>query len=311
MSLPVGDKSRSVIEYPEISSKEKIKMMLRRLIYPGLNHMMDKKLEKEYPFKATLGCDKIMLGQRGNDYDSHRRRLEKTKSIEGATVLIVGVGTGYDLDSWIKYKPKKIIGVDYFDYSKTWNALTEYFKQRSDTELEFYQADMTDMHMFEENSADIIGSDAVFEHVNQFGPSVKEMYRVLKKDGVLYATFGPLWYSWGGDHISGRDDLKNGYNHIKLAEPEYHTYLDSFGEHQHDSHDGRTWLYNDLFSRLKPIQYIDQLEGAGFKKEYLSVLLEHRALEFSERYPDEFCKLRELHELEDLIITGMTTIYRK
>ena len=66
------------------------------------------------------------------------------------------------------------------------------------------------------HSVDIICSDAVFEHLRHFEVAVKEMTRVLASGGVLYANFGPLWHSWGGDHISGSKDFAQGYNHIDL-----------------------------------------------------------------------------------------------
>ena len=51
---------------------------------------------------------------------------------------------------------------------------------------------------------------------------------MFKNRGFLYSTFGPLWYSWGGDHVSGVNDINNGYNHLLMNDREYKNYLSSF-----------------------------------------------------------------------------------
>ena len=165
--------------------------------------------------------------------------------------------------------------------------------------------------MIKDSSIDIVGSDAVFEHINKFDAAIKELYRVLKKDGILYSTFGPLWYSWGGDHISGRNNLADGYNHIKLSKEDYDSYLESFGEFNHAEDDGRTWIKNNLFSYLKPKEYIEKLENVKFHKKYISVILEQRAISFKKEFPEKFQELKDKFGLENLIITGMTIIYVK
>ncbi len=308
MSLDKEDKTPKDFCIKEETVKEKIKKPFRKYIYPILSKYREINLEKRYKLKNKLGIDRIFADQRGNDYETHRNRINKYKNIKGSTVLIIGIGTGRDLESWLKYNPKKIIAIDYFNYQKAWNMRIEYFKNQYDTKIEFIQTDILNMGMIKNNSIDIIGSDAVFEHINKFDEAMVELYRVLNKNGILYANFGPLWYSWGGDHISGRNNLANGYNHIKLSKDDYNKYLDGFGEYDHAEDDGRTWIRNNLFSYLKPMEYIKKIKDVGFDKIYYSVILEQRAISFEKEYKDEFKKLKEKFGLENLIITGMTII---
>ncbi|MFK7779644.1 MAG: class I SAM-dependent methyltransferase, partial [Candidatus Gracilibacteria bacterium] len=233
MSLPIEDKTPENFFIKEENIKEKLKKPLRRFIYPLLAIYKEANLEQEYKLREKLGLDMILANQRGNDYEAHRLRINKYKKLKDSTVLIIGIGTGRDLESWLKYKPKKIISIDYFNYQKAWDMRKKQYKDKYSTKLEFFQADILNMDMIKDNSIDIVGSDAVFEHINKFDTAIKELYRVLKKDGILYSTFGPLWYSWGGDHISGRNNLIDGYNHIKLSKDDYEKYLDSFGEFNH------------------------------------------------------------------------------
>jgi len=309
--LDKEDKTPKGFYIQQSNFKEEFKKIVRNIIYPIWNNTKQNSLEKKYSLKEKLDFDMVYETDRGTDYEAQRKRINKYKNIKDATVLIIGIGTGRDLESWLKYNPKKIISIDYFNYEQAWSMRKRQYRNQYDTILEFYQADILDMSMIKDESIDIIGSDAVFEHINKFDDAMKELYRILKTDGILYANFGPLWYCWGGDHISGRDDLKNGYNHIKLDQDKYHTYLDGFGEFNHNEEDGRTWINNNLFSYLKPKEYIDKLEMAGFYKKFTSALLEPRAIEFSKKYKEEFSKLEKTIDKENMLIKGMTIIYGK
>ena len=97
----------------------------------------------------------------------------------------------------------------------------QYFLRKYNVDVEFIQADLTDLSIISNESIDIIGSDAVFEHLKEFDKCLQEMKRVLSKDGLLYSTFGPLWNCWGGDHISGSDSFNNGYNMQTGGDREY------------------------------------------------------------------------------------------
>ena len=122
----------------------------------------------------------------------------------------------------------------------------------------------------------------------------------------LLAHYGILG---GGDHIGG--ELKNGYNHLLLAKDAYHRHLQAQGEYKHHENDGRTWLYNDLFSYLKPHDYLDKLNNNNLFKEYVSGMIENRALNFKKKFPQDFEKLKTVTDEQSLILTGMTIIYRK
>ena len=294
----------------EANLKEKIKKSLRHLLYPLYTYLLNI-YAKKIMFKGKLNFfDKIYLNQRGNSYSFHRRRINKFIPIKGKTILILGVGTGNDLISYIKYKPKKIICVDFYNYSKAWAQWAKLLNKFK-IEIEFHQGKIENMDFIKSNSIDVVSSDAVFEHLKNFNLCLEEIYRVIKKDGYLYSTFGPLYNTFGGDHISGNDSLKNGYNHLLLSEESYKLYLNSFGEFNHDENDGRTWIYNNQFSKLKPNEYLDFLKDINFKKEYVSGIIEKKALVFYKKFNEKFLKLLVRNSFEDLIITGMTIIYRK
>jgi len=294
----------------EDNLKEKLKKSLRHLIYPLYTYFLNI-FAKRIIMKDKLNLfDKIYLNQRGNSYSFHRKRINKYYPIKGKTILILGVGTGNDLMSYVKYKPKKIICIDFFNYSKAWTQWVNLLNKFK-IEIEFHQGEIENMDFIKSDSIDIVSSDAVFEHLKNFNSCLEEIYRVIKKGGLLYSTFGPLYYTFGGDHISGNDSLKNGYNHLMLSEVQYKLYLNSFGEFNHDENDGRTWINNDQFSKLKPFDYLDNLNVCGFKREFVSGIIEEKAIEFSKKFDKKFKLLLKSHPYLALIITGMTIIYKK
>jgi ubiquinone/menaquinone biosynthesis C-methylase UbiE len=48
---------------------------------------------------------------------------------------------------------------------------------------------------------DIIVSASAFEHIHNFELAVREMHRILKPAGFIYAGFGPIWSTCYGHHM--------------------------------------------------------------------------------------------------------------
>ena len=291
-----------------VGKLEIVKKIVRRVLYPFytlINHYV-----LRYRFKTVINhdIDKLFLGHRGSDYDALRRKVNSYSQIKGSDVLVIGCGTGRDLDSWLRYNPRRLVALDLFRYDRAWNLMkVRYEELYPFVDIQFVQQDVNELNFTE--TFDFVVSDAVFEHLRDFDRSIAKVVDVLKTDGILYATFGPLWYCWGGDHIGGK--LEHGYNHLLLDDDAYQTHLKNQGDFMHDEGDGRTWIFNDLFSYLKPSEYMEKLSAVSLKKEYVSGMIEKRALNFKETFPERFSELIKKVDEENLIITGMTTIYRK
>ena len=79
----------------------------------------------------------------------------------------------------MQYEPKTIIAIDYFNYSRAWEVSKEYYKKKQ--KIEFLQSDIINLKTLKDNSIDIIGSDAVFEHINEFRKAVEELKKGFKE----------------------------------------------------------------------------------------------------------------------------------
>ena len=58
--------------------------------------------------------------------------------------------------------------MDIINYSKVFANLKKYYSKIYPTELEFFIGNIEEMKDIESSSIDIVTSDAVFEHVNNF-----------------------------------------------------------------------------------------------------------------------------------------------
>lgn len=308
--LPVGDHTPQDFQLPASTYVEKIKKYIRRFFYPvyiSINHQFLSRKFKAVNFQPDLW----LWGQRGNDYERHRRRVDNIFSLKGKNILVAGCGTARDIESWLKYEPESIHGIDWFSYKRAWEMWKSHISESgSNTCITFSQGDLTCLEQIPNESFDLIASDAVFEHIRDFPGALKEFYRILRPQGIIYATYGPLWFCWGGDHLSGYEALTSGYNHLLLDQSEYEVYLGQLGKFIHSEEDGRTWVEHDLFSRLKPREYLTHLEEHGFKKIFMSAIIEPSSVACLKSSKFDAKRLSGLDNI-DLIVTGMTIIYRK
>ena len=101
--------------------------------------------------------------------------LSKTcKNNRDINILNIGAGTGDDLEVLNKYGNNYLIDIDRDALSMIDNNLC----------VEKKLCDACDLP-YENNFFDIVVSFDVFEHIKNDGKAVREVYRVLKKEGIL------------------------------------------------------------------------------------------------------------------------------
>ena len=104
----------------------------------------------------------MVLGPSGAGIGAFAVQVASTHRHRGQRVLEAGCGTGRDLPIWLIYRPGILIGVDFFNYGRAWEALTQKY---CGYPLHFMQGDLGDLKDIEDGPIDIVGSDAVFEHL--------------------------------------------------------------------------------------------------------------------------------------------------
>jgi len=309
--MPPDDKTPPGYMLPTPSPVERwVKGPLRHILYPHYLRLVNLLLRRHYEPLGNLGVDQWYWGDRGLEYS--RQRMKNSASlteVRGKSVLVAGCGTGQDIPWWVPYQPSRILGVDYFNYRSAWDLLVRAYGKT--VPISFIQGDLHRLESIGDQSFDIVGSDAVLEHLRNLPKALREFYRILRPRGILYASLGPLWYSWGGDHVSGYEDNASGYNHLVLKGQEYEDYLNGAGEISHSENDGRTWVKNNMFSYLAPQEYLAALADAGFEKVHLGVVLEPRATECLRRNPELKARLTDEFSEFDLLVKSLIIVHRK
>lgn len=217
----------------------------------------------------------LVIPSKGFSILSRRKKLNSLQSIKGKKILNIGCGNAFDYHFWFKFRPKKIVGIDFMNYTKSWNIVREYTKKyKIDTEIEFHRGDFVN---FETNEKfDFIVSDAVFEHCTDLNTVVSKCFKYLNNKGIMYASYGgPMWLTYGGDHFSGRDDVNNGFNHLLLDTEDYNKYVEknigSFEYELNEGGGGGILVKNDLFSKLSPNEYFEIFKNNNFLSEFTCV----------------------------------------
>lgn len=285
-----------------------LKEGLRYLLYPSYSFFLDVFVRLRYSRVLTDEYDKVAVGQRGNHFRARHSVVNRLRRIKGKDVLVVGCGAGDDIQSWLRFKPRVLIAIDYMDYGPEWSRKILEFSKTYSTQVSFFQADAIDLHMISSSSIDFVCSDAVYQHLQNYSAVLKELTRVLRPRGVMYAAMGPLYYSYSGDMVSGSDTMGNGYNHVLLESEQYAQYFNS----TFDSTDARAFYFeHKMFSFLRSEEYIEGVEKLGYKRLYQACILSKKGLLFRKLYPEKFKCLLAKYEEKDLLLETLNFIYEK
>lgn len=265
-------------------------------------------IERQKLCRETLNQlnPEFVLGVRGFPLNARRQWALKNLEISDKTILVQGTGNGWDVYSWALYRPRKIIGVDLFEF-ESWNGVRKQVANDFGVDVQIHAASLSELSFVDDESVDICVSDSVYEHLTDLRAVLLETHRVLRRNGLIYASYGPLWYSAGGDHFSGRGGLLNSFNHLLLSDEEYQQYFRQMGFDQEDFQSGGRYVLLDLFSKLRTAEYLDLYEESGFRIDSLIIEVSKKAWLFQKQYPLMFQKLLSLYPdctRDDFLITS-------
>lgn len=208
----------------------------------------------------------LVLPEKGMSTLARREWVNRYVPLRDSRILVIGCGTAWDFGSYLRFKPREVVGVDLYNFARCWKQVQDYVAEAGlPTQVTFHQADIAQLEKILTSKFDLITSDDVFEHCRDLKSVLKSLYCLLHPEGIMYAGYGPLYYTWGGDHFSGRGGIEQGYNHLLLDSSAYrnyyHTYLqdDSF-----EVQNGGRYINLDLFSRLNTREYFELYKQTGF-----------------------------------------------
>ena len=300
------------------------------LLYPMILHESVKRrlgrlislfvLNKQQSFiLRTIGCqisflyDLLCLGERFSTDVSKKKLLEILPSEKSARFLVIGCNNGHDEDVqfWLRNGAKHLNGIDLYSFEEDWSVVAPALSRHFQAEVRFGQAPIESLP-FPNEYFDVLASSAVLEHIHDPPKAVDETARVLRRGGLAWHGFGPLYYSFSGDHCISSYGLDHAYDHLLLSDADYRTRINnqSFYDTQIDPHNN-FWAKTDQFSFFKAKEYIS-LFSRHFEIKHLLVKISREALSYRRLYKQNWDMLLSVGvSEEDLLISGLNVILRK
>ncbi len=243
--------------------------------------------------------------------EAAERRFDGVSRGHVGRVLVVGCSTGHEAEAWLRRRPKSLAGVDLYSYEAFWKKLSAQFSARYGCPVSFAQA-VSERLPYPDASFDTIHSQDVMEHVRNVDLSMREMTRVLAPNGLMWHQFGPLYFTFGGDHCISAYGFECGYDHILLDDAEYRRRVADVDFFSRTSEpDSRHWAAQDQFSFRTSKEYLDIFERY-LKIESVIVTISARGLKFRRDYPEKWRRMLDGGMAEhDLLISGLQVVMRK
>lgn len=251
------------ISHPDLNIKNYIKRDFKKILRDFFDYLIRKNFyyfKYKNFFKKQNYYSNLTLPSKGFSDEARKKKLNSIKKIEKKSMLCVGCGNGFELLGWLKFNPSSIKAIDIFNYSSSWKRINKYINEKKfNTRIKFSQKNILNIN--EKKKFDFIISDAVFEHLKDFDKVISHCVKLLKDDGIIYASYGPLWFSYGGDHFSGRDSLNHGLNHLILNKNQYSKYykknITKIKDEIKYYGSGGLFVKEKLFSKKSGNEYMD------------------------------------------------------
>jgi len=264
--LPAADMTpRDFISRFHRSNGKKLKLGIGNTIYPIKNKIERRSLEVSMinAGVSPASFDRVNLMTKGDRGFGNQLYLKEVARRVGRVDMVgcFGCGVGDEMLEVARFlRPRRIVGYEYLNYEQAWTYATELLAQQG-IEAQFLQCDLRNPVSMPVERADILLSFAVLEHLHSLDDTFKNLRPLLKNDGWFSAIWGPLWYTFSGDHIAGELGFEHGYDHVVLTASEY---IHWYSVHPRNADAIRrgegTWLDMGLISFAQYAEYIDKIE---------------------------------------------------
>lgn len=278
-----------------------------------------------FPFSSMLSAAKlpgvklpgvthVNIGFRFLDgwYQSQVQRMVKPSPL--TRVLLPGCDfNSREVRDWAAQPVKAVQMLDIVDWGPSFNEAKTQLQSWYRPELGFVHGTLDSIPL-ESASYDLMISRAVLEHVGNMEDSVREMARVLKPGGFAVHNFGPLYFTFGGDHTIGYYGFEHGFDHVLLDEAEYRKRISDGHFYERlsvEADHSRYWALQGIFSYLRPGEYLEIFQR-HFSIELCVAIVSEEALQFRGRHPELWRQMLDsgLNE-HDLLIGSMQVLMKK
>jgi len=135
--------------------------------------------------------ERCVIGKSGNVIEKEHldRYIFASKYVKDKIVLDIACGSGYGTKMLSK-KAKKVYGADISEESISYAK-----KKYKNRNITYYVADATNIKFLKDESVDVVTSFETIEHIPKYKIFLREVKRVLKKDGIAIISTPNKKYS--------------------------------------------------------------------------------------------------------------------
>jgi SAM-dependent methyltransferase len=256
------------LDFPQCSEsswKQRIKGDIGRRVYPWKNRVerpiVEGRLREAGAEWANTPRPEILAwGHKGMGPEIFLSAVAKRVG-EIDTVACVGCGTGYEFLNIAHFlSPRRIVGYEYFNYDRAWNWVSRELASKN-IAVDFYQCDLRKSLPTDTEQCDLLISFEVLEHFRSMSEIFSNLQPLLARDGWFAALWGPMWYSFSGDHIAAELGFEKGYEHVRLSPDEYVSFYKTHPRNAAEVEKGTpTWLELGLHNFARYEEYLVEIK---------------------------------------------------
>jgi len=296
--------------------------------YSGISDLKAKLGSQVYPFKNRIQRpwlirklhsldseyfelpDVLCWGQRGFGARTLLKALRR-KIGRPETVGCFGCGTGAELILVARYlRPKCILGYEYFNYDRAWKIVSDEVRHCG-TEIEFHQVDLR-MPLRLNHQCDTLVSFAVLEHLSEIDQTLGHLRPLLKPGGTFASNWGPMWYSYSGDHIAADLGMEFGFEHVRLSANDYFEWYRKHPRNRDTVFRGQaTWLELGLHNYSRYSDYLSSLARVFGPRVWLQWQISSEAFDYKRQFENKWSELLAVNpnlRALDLVLGGASII---
>src|ERR1017187_963047 len=229
--------------------------------------------------------DVLCWGQRGFGTRVLLKALHR-KIGRPETVGCFGCGTGAELILVAKYlRPKYIIGYEYFNYERAWKLVSDAVRHYG-IEIAFHQVDLRNPLRLD-HQCDTLVSFAVLEHLSEINQVLRHLRPLLKPGGSFASCWGPMWYSYSGDHIAAELGMEFGFEHLRLSASDYFEWYREHPRNRDGVLRGQvTWLELGLTNYSRYCDYLSSITQIFGPQIWLQWQISSEAFDYKRQFGD-------------------------
>lgn len=311
-ALPAGDISDQIVDQFSLRLHESPRRLIQRRLAAPLLKLQQSSAQRKLEIRLSFPYHLLSIGERFAEDASRSVLLRLIRGHKIDRVLIPGCYlASEDVQFWLRRGVHRLDGVDVYCLSKRWQEIMPQLRSHFQSEVHFRQASIEDLP-FPDGTFDLVATSEVMEHVRNLRAAMRETARVLRPGGWAWHSFGPLYFTFGGDHCITAYGSAAGYDHILLDESAYQARItsQSFFDTQRDPNSA-FWAKQQQFSFATAQDYL-AVFSEHFDIQHVLVKISTEGLNFRQTYRSDWQRLIDVGVAEeDLLVKSLIVILKR